>query len=312
MFDTADPDKFLGVVDSSRILNATMQELARDDVLPTIRRTVVSHEHLQEFAAKWRELGEKGDSFEGRTCLGALAGWGGDTAHSYAPEVESVLNLIKGRLLGENVQRVYLHGGPFRKVTGVVSPIDVLDLVYKLGQASPVPFSDFGGLQSATIRELNLMTRCDASVEVGTTAAEAFNSMFCYNQLFLPVVDKAGALASCISASDLRCMTPVGFSKLMSPVEDFTRLHSPARKGEGPVSVTLDSEFLSLLDIIVKHRVHQVFVVDADKKPLGVIRLVDVLRRMTLTKEDFVAIEAAEQALFDRISSSGGGGQLYM
>jgi predicted transcriptional regulator len=106
------------------------------------------------------------------------------------------------------------------------------------------------------------------------------------------VVDDDGKLVGNISASDLKRahLVPVGSlgKDLYQPIKTFLNirgdLHDRVTMGGlpkyEPISVNLDNKFGEIAQLVTEKKVHRVYVVDEDKKPLCVVTLRDLLARI--------------------------------
>jgi len=96
----------------------------------------------------------------------------------------------------------------------------------------------------------------------------------------MPLVGNNGDLVGCFSASDLRLFPLREWTHLFLGVENFLRVRHPASLR--PVIVGETSTFSEVLELMVKNKVHRVFVVDDAKKPVGVVSTTDVTRWLNM------------------------------
>ncbi|KAL2912048.1 hypothetical protein HK105_208477 [Polyrhizophydium stewartii] len=92
-----------------------------------------------------------------------------------------------------------------------------------------------------------------------------------------PVVDAAGRVVAVVSAKDLRRITGNTIASLHDPVTAFLAAHASA--GVQPCVVARDAQ-VSVLDavrMLVDRRVHHLWIVDADMKPVGVVSHSDII-----------------------------------
>lgn len=80
-------------------------------------------------------------------------------------------------------------------------------------------------------------------------------------------------------------------------------MHAP----EPPLALPpgMQSTLLDTLDVIVNHRIHRLYVVDADQRPIGVITCTDVLR-VLLREADAQQVTRAVSAAAASAASNGG------
>ncbi|GAB5360564.1 hypothetical protein AAMO2058_000638700, partial [Amorphochlora amoebiformis] len=120
------------------------------------------------------------------------------------------------------------------------------------------------------------------------TAMEAFHIMFNKNLSCVGITNDDGVLIGNLSASDLRGLDAGRFSSLFMSVGDFLRIAKALSRPFATVlksklndlrtiTVPIGSTFESLLDLLVKNRVHRAYVVDKKFMPVGLITLSDVL-----------------------------------
>ena len=94
----------------------------------------------------------------------------------------------------------------------------------------------------------------------------------------LPVVNEQGILIGNISASDLAKVGMETFHSLSSPLGEFIqRKEIPKR----PMStVTQATTLEALIKQLAKDHVHRVYVVDKDNKPISIISLTDIMKKV--------------------------------
>eukprot|EP01127_Copromyxa_protea_P009719 TRINITY_DN2308_c0_g1_i1.p1 TRINITY_DN2308_c0_g1~~TRINITY_DN2308_c0_g1_i1.p1 ORF type:complete len:315 (-),score=52.58 TRINITY_DN2308_c0_g1_i1:27-971(-) len=111
------------------------------------------------------------------------------------------------------------------------------------------------------------------------TVVDAFKQLMATKVNSLGVVDESGVLVGNISARDVRYVlkhTPG--AELLVKLEEFSK-HIHANSSEVPKEVICCKETDTLKDIIAKlhsNHIHQIYVVDDEKKPLAVISLGDI------------------------------------
>lgn len=141
----------------------------------------------------------------------------------------------------------------------------------------------FAQLAAFTIGQLELTGADNVyTVEEDTLSANAFAYMAEKGVRGLAVVNKDGQFVDAINSFDTKGLV-LGdvFSDLRQPV---LRYLSKARillgKNLAPVVCTPEDTLATLIDKMAQERVHRIFVLDADKKPLSVISLRDILKVM--------------------------------
>lgn len=82
-----------------------------------------------------------------------------------------------------------------------------------------------------------------------------------------------------LSESDLRGLNTDRLLDLLFPVLDYLKqFHGVVRK---PVTVTVDSTFEQVVDKVLSEKVHRVWVVDAQNKPIGALSMSDIVAKLT-------------------------------
>ena len=154
-------------------------------------------------------------------------------------------------------------------VTHVVSHLDIIRLL-------AANKDKLGGWAEASLEQLGLDEGAVFCVPATTPALEAFARMALDHKSCLGLVAADGTLVGNLSASDLRCLTePEAFASLLKPAREFGG-------GAGTVAtVTPATTFGALLDSLVASKHHRAYVVDAAAKPISIITLTDILRKVS-------------------------------
>jgi len=121
------------------------------------------------------------------------------------------------------------------------------------------------------------------SVHKNTPAIEAFMFMHQKNLSAIAVVDDNERLFANLSASDLEGLRQKNFDVLLMPVDQFLA-EVAQQRGRAPNYLAVVSELAMMLEVIFlikEEGVHRVYIIDNDRKPLGVISLTDVMRALT-------------------------------
>ncbi|PRW56306.1 DNA repair XRCC3-like protein [Chlorella sorokiniana] len=159
-------------------------------------------------------------------------------------------------------------------VTHVVSHLDVIRLL-------AANKDKLGGMAEASLEALGLDEGAVFCVPASTPALEAFGRMAIDQKSSLGLTDASGKLVGNLSASDLRGLTtPEAFAALLKPAAEY----QAAQAGVAVASVatvTPATTFGALLDMLVAHKFHRAYVVDAEGKPTSIITLTDILRKET-------------------------------
>jgi len=97
---------------------------------------------------------------------------------------------------------------------------------------------------------------------------------------------KNGKLVDCISAKDLRVLLgkKAHLAPLFKTAKEFLQLKKERSDFKGQTTTcSPETPLKDVLEKFAKLKLHRVFVVDKDQKPIGVVSLGDVLRTVTAT-----------------------------
>lgn len=154
----------------------------------------------------------------------------------------------------------------------IVTQSHVTKFVYKY-IVSLAPFGD------KTVKELQLGLGEVFSVSSDKQAIDAFKLMVEKGVSAVGVVDAEGRLLGNVSVSDLRVIGFDGkmFSRLFVPITEFLQSIRPTG---GVVTVTTTNTITDILRKLVDNKIHRVYVIDEQSKPIGIISLLDILRAL--------------------------------
>mmetsp|Transcript_27440 Transcript_27440/g.60021 ORF Transcript_27440/g.60021 Transcript_27440/m.60021 type:complete len:324 (-) Transcript_27440:770-1741(-) len=153
----------------------------------------------------------------------------------------------------------------------VVSQSDIVTLLWQHRDK-------LGADASKTVEELGLTSGAVFCIEKSAPALTAFHHMAVDHKSSVGVVDAAGKLIGNLSASDIRELPPTQFGLLLKSVEEFEVAVNG--KFRPAVSVTAGTTFVQLLEALVSQKLHRVYVVDTENKPVSIITLTDVLKEV--------------------------------
>lgn len=131
------------------------------------------------------------------------------------------------------------------------------------------------------------------SINISSFVMEALKIMRFKSVSGLAIVDDDGRLVGNISAGDLKNIitsTLEGLREdLHSQIQTFKNIPTDGDKRVlanlprfDPITVTTHSTLEYILQLIVSHHIHRVYVVDTDKKPIRVISLCDVIAALCI------------------------------
>jgi len=126
-----------------------------------------------------------------------------------------------------------------------------------------------------------------------TTVMEAFTDLKKYKIYGLAVVDDDGQLIGNISVSDLQYSIEEQLDNFAGTAEDFIKkeLH------QKPITCKPTDTLVEVIDLLAQAKLHRVYVVDSQNKPIGVITLTDIIDCILsiATGMDQSSIEAANK-----------------
>jgi len=166
---------------------------------------------------------------------------------------------------------------------------DKKKIVNVLTQSAIVSWLDkhsdsLGPVLKLTIRELNLGVKGVICIKDDSPALEGFKLMASNRISAVGIVDKNGTLISAISAKDIRVLdSKILFSQLYKSALEFVIKARNIEKSEmdkkmiPQISATPDTTLGEVLKKLASFKIHRIFVVDSNKKALGVISLGDLL-----------------------------------
>ena len=165
-----------------------------------------------------------------------------------------------------------------------------LDMVGPAAAAASTPSS-----QSTTQSAVRTLIY---SVEEGRTALEAFRTLALPGVHAIGIIGVGstgqGRLLYNLSASDLRGITPDTVHLLREPVEVYLerlRESDPTSRPRNLVTCTPDATLIEVMELVLRSRVHRVWVTDQQQRPLGLITLTDILSKFA--SFDYARAQAA-------------------
>eukprot|EP01123_Difflugia_compressa_P014725 TRINITY_DN794_c2_g1_i1.p1 TRINITY_DN794_c2_g1~~TRINITY_DN794_c2_g1_i1.p1 ORF type:complete len:309 (+),score=63.37 TRINITY_DN794_c2_g1_i1:73-999(+) len=93
----------------------------------------------------------------------------------------------------------------------------------------------------------------------------------------IAVVDENGKLVGNFSATDLRGLYTEAWPHFKWSVRDYLLKYSPGSIGN-VVKLTKENTLADVLKIFKEKRIHQLYIVHSDDKPIGVVSLTDVMK----------------------------------
>jgi CBS domain-containing protein len=164
------------------------------------------------------------------------------------------------------------------------------------------------------VKASDLMTRTLLSVRPDATVAEAIRMMLDNHIAGLPVIDQTNRLVGILTEGDLLRRSETGTERkrprwleiLMGPgrlAEEYVRTHG--RKVEevmtlDPVTVTPDTPLNEVVQLMERHRIKRVVVLDGDV-PVGILSRADLLPALLRALEEKSAPATTDEEIRERI-----------
>jgi 5'-AMP-activated protein kinase, regulatory gamma subunit len=175
-----------------------------------------------------------------------------------------------------------MHKGIRRVLVGESYIVTQTDVARYLIAAHTHGQIDLGDRMGRTVEELQLGTDNVVSITDKQRALRGFAVMGIKKLSAVAIVDAdTGALVGNLSASDVRGITAHRYPDTLLPALDFvqkvlsTKHHVAKRRA--PVAVHASATLRQVFSELVAERIHRIYVVDDDKKPIRVISLTDIL-----------------------------------
>jgi len=140
----------------------------------------------------------------------------------------------------------------------------------------------FNDTTKKSIAELNIASSPVISVKDNQRALEAFKLIALNGIEAVPVLSsETGKVVGNISASDIRIMTPSSdaIDSLYLAIPEFAKRMVKYNVPSTPVTVTSSMTLGKVVELLMKHKIHRVYVVDGGALK-GVVSMTDVLRAL--------------------------------
>ncbi|WIA21514.1 hypothetical protein OEZ85_000717 [Tetradesmus obliquus] len=204
------------------------------------------------------------------------------------------------------VHRVAIYDNHFR-ISNIISQTDIIKYIF-------MNKGELGDLATKTAAELGWASRPVVTLGPDVSAIEAMLLMNQKQISALAVVDGVGKIIGNFSVSEMRTIMAEHFGALALPVGEFLALEhgtefqgyshiheqevvqskghkfitdriararprTPGEEvGQNLILVTPQATMIEILDKIVSHRIHRVYVIDELERPVGVVTCTDVVR----------------------------------
>lgn len=229
---------------------------------------------LKEFSENFWQLVEKEEYFQSRT-INDIMIYPLSKRNPFHPVTKGYSLFSAIELLARETG---LHRVPVvdenRRLVHLVTQSQVIEYlnnnIDNLGTIVNMPASQLKNLKQDVI-----------TVRDDTIALDAFITMTNKHVSGLAVVDDSGKLVGNISLRDLKAISNDArlFWRLYQTMHNFLQKikeENPSRP-RGVVCVNMETTLKEVITKLAENKVHRIYVVDADKKPVGVASLKDIL-----------------------------------
>lgn len=174
------------------------------------------------------------------------------------------------KILAKGPHRVALMNKE-KKVTGVLSQSDIVNFL----QAN-IGRGHCKEVGTKTMKELGFNSSAIFGEDIEHNIITILRRLFKEKVSALALVDSNGALAGNFSASDLRGLYLEKFPHLLDSALDFITERSP--DSLKPTVCRAETPLKDVLSELTSNKLHHMWVVDGDYKPVGIVALGDVLK----------------------------------
>lgn len=179
------------------------------------------------------------------------------------------------------------HAVPVLSASGnILRMVTQADVVRFIG----AHLDELGALGPMTVGELGLGTKATAGhliiARFSDNAFDVLQAMRVEGAPAAPVVDNYGAMAANLSLSDVKAIARKGnFSALQLPLQQFFAAIDKGITAMSPsIYVRASTQLQSLVLTLSATKIHQLYFVDDSLRPVGTVRIVDILK--LLLRED--------------------------
>jgi len=171
------------------------------------------------------------------------------------------------------------QGQPEDVVLGILTQSDIIRFM-----AENLMWIKREPLFQKTLNQVSLGQRKPIIVQPDVLAYQAFKEI--HNKEGregVALVDTSGKLIANISASNIKGMTRANIQLLYRPLTDFLARDRKRGWWQLPITTTLDTTLENVLLQFVAAKVHRMYIVDDDGKPVGEVSISDIVRQLGLS-----------------------------
>jgi 5'-AMP-activated protein kinase regulatory gamma subunit len=171
--------------------------------------------------------------------------------------------------------RVWIYHKDHDMGSGMVTHTKMIQLLYE-------DLPNFPDLANSTLETMGLATPKEIhSIGIDKTVLDGFNMMIKHNVQSLAILDKDGRLENQFSVNDVRLISLFGdfFSNLELPISEYlVKVHDYCNRPRGQRVCRKTETLYETVKLLSTLRIHRLFMVDDDDKPITVVSLGDLLR----------------------------------
>jgi len=178
------------------------------------------------------------------------------------------------RLFSTSIHRVLLFDKD-KKSINVLSQFDILKWLHE-----KIDTDQFKDMADLTLQDFNYKFKPLVSVKDSQNVLRALGELTEEEVNAVAIVDEAsGRLVGNFSGSDLRATVKEKFPSFLKSVSEFLDENSP--ESLKPIVARMDTKLVDIIKELVENKIHHVWVVDNDFKPLGCMSTTDVIKIIT-------------------------------
>jgi len=197
---------------------------------------------------------------------------------------DSLLDVAKVLAAGSHIVGVVDGDAKQTKLVGILSQGSLFQQVASMWLQGP--FKDGAGPLLSALMELKYITSPVKSVSSKVTALSAFESMSKLDLSGLAVVNDEGALIHNTSATDIKLWLSASSLLNMSIEAFLIEIRKASLDERYPVTIcTAKDSFKRAVEKLKATKYHRLWIVDEEKKPIGVLALTDIFKFVCKTKE---------------------------
>jgi len=190
------------------------------------------------------------------------------------PEETMLREIMYVMGMGEK-HRVWIYHKDKDMGSGLITQTKMLQLLQE-------DLKHFPDIANKTLEDLGLAAPKDIiSVSLDTKVLEGFKTMVSHNVQSLAILDKDGKLENQFSSNDIRLLALFGdfFSNVeLSITEYLEKVHQYCNRPRGSRVCRSTDTLIDVIKKLTSLRIHRLFMIDADEKPISVVSIGDILR----------------------------------